>query len=906
MARTGDQWETGVGGTYIQTIDPAGFDILINGTSKYINFNTTVGSTGYGFRDNAGTMEYKNSGGSWVSFAGSAAGVSSLNGLTGGLNIVAGANITVTPSGSSITIASTGGGGGTPGGSDTQLQYNNAGAFGGITGATTDGTKVTLTTPVLNGTATGTGVSQSSSASTLVQRDSNQNIFVNNYFGKTTSTVSAGGTTVLTVASTRTQNLTGSSSQTFQLPDATTLTLSSIFEFNNNSSSSLIITDNGSSTQYTVPAGGAVICYCTSISTANGTWDFHALAPKSATWSSGIGGLQFNTALSTTPMIATGAASATSPVFIPQRGTTNTGYSGDSTTLYGVIGGATASSLTATAFNLPYLTASQILGTDGSKNVVSLDTTTYPSLTELSYVKGVTSSIQTQLNTKGTGTVTSIATAGLISGGTITTTGTITTSMNTAKLVGRGTAGVGIMEEITIGSGLTLTGTTLSASGGGSSSLSGLTAATATNTIDNLNYAQEWDWSTINTETGLKLNANGNTLTTGTLLNLASASTAYTSGYLLSTSLSGANAASATTTATANFSNTRTGTTSTNIAAKFTASGGTNNYAALFTGYVGIGTSTPEAQLTVHKDQNSVTQSDANGLFLGNATAAQSGTQSISPGIVLQGNYWNTTATANSRDIRFRTDLLPVQGTSSTGVIHGYYQLSSNTNSAGYVVLQTVDDVGGVVWNLNRNSAGNSSIFKMNFADQYANPLGNIQMYGDSGQSVSMRLNSQGGDALIMNVNALVSTIQTGNSGSALTFYTANGFMNFGVNGNSNVIYLKSSNAFAGINSSSPTSQLYVNGSFGTAYVAKTANYTATASDSTIECTANTFTVTLPTAVGITGRIYNISNTGAGTITIGTTSSQTFVNVAGTPTTLTLAAVGSYQVQSNGANWLVL
>lgn len=37
------------------------------------------------------------------------------------------------------------GGGGTPGGSDTQLQYNNAGAFGGISGATSNGTTLTLT-----------------------------------------------------------------------------------------------------------------------------------------------------------------------------------------------------------------------------------------------------------------------------------------------------------------------------------------------------------------------------------------------------------------------------------------------------------------------------------------------------------------------------------------------------------------------------------------------------------------------------------------------------------------------------------------------------------------------------------------------------------------------------------------
>jgi len=43
-------------------------------------------------------------------------------------------------------------------------------------------------------------------------------------------------------------------------------------------------------------------------------------------------------------------------------------------------------------------TASTIASFDGSKRIKSLATSTYPSLTELSYVKGVTSAIQTQLN----------------------------------------------------------------------------------------------------------------------------------------------------------------------------------------------------------------------------------------------------------------------------------------------------------------------------------------------------------------------------------------------------------------------------------------------------------------------------------------------------------------------------
>ena len=43
-------------------------------------------------------------------------------------------------------------------------------------------------------------------------------------------------------------------------------------------------------------------------------------------------------------------------------------------------------------------TEERILSTDSNKKITSLDTTTYPSLTELSYVKGVTSPIQIQLN----------------------------------------------------------------------------------------------------------------------------------------------------------------------------------------------------------------------------------------------------------------------------------------------------------------------------------------------------------------------------------------------------------------------------------------------------------------------------------------------------------------------------
>jgi hypothetical protein len=121
-------------------------------------------------------------------------------------------------------------------------------------------------------------------------------------------------------------------------------------------------------------------------------------------------------------------------------------------------------------------------------------------------------------------------------------------------------------------------------------------------------------------------------------------------------------------------------------------------------------------------------------------------------------------------------------------------------------------------------------------------------------------------------------------------------------------VFTSTSGALVGTNIITPTSSWHMGASVAYAYIAKTANYTATASNYLIDCTANSFTVTLPTAVGISGRVYEIVNSGAGTITIATTSSQTFANVTATPTTLSLitAAGKSVRVMSNGANWIQL
>ena len=63
----------------------------------------------------------------------------------------------------------------------------------------------------------------------------------------------------------------------------------------------------------------------------------------------------------------------------------------------------TLGAITPSSVTVSGLTASQIVATDASKVLVSLAVATYPSLTELTYLKGVTSALQTQIDAKGVG-----------------------------------------------------------------------------------------------------------------------------------------------------------------------------------------------------------------------------------------------------------------------------------------------------------------------------------------------------------------------------------------------------------------------------------------------------------------------------------------------------------------------
>jgi len=96
----------------------------------------------------------------------------------------------LTSNGTNAVWAAPSGGGGTPGGSTTQLQYNNAGAFGGISSATFDGTiPITLTlTPAANTYATGLLLTDTTVAGSSGNQQYSPSLILHGSGWKTTAT----------------------------------------------------------------------------------------------------------------------------------------------------------------------------------------------------------------------------------------------------------------------------------------------------------------------------------------------------------------------------------------------------------------------------------------------------------------------------------------------------------------------------------------------------------------------------------------------------------------------------------------------------------------------------------------------------------------------------------------------
>lgn len=92
-------------------------------------------------------------------------------------------------------------------------------------------------------------------------------------------------------------------------------------------------------------------------------------------------------------------------------------------------------------------------------------------------------------------------------------------------------------------------------------------------------------------------------------------------------------------------------------------------------------------------------------------------------------------------------------------------------------------------------------------------------------------------------------------------------------------------------------------GSIVLPYATASSTYAIRTQDYLVNFTSGTFTATLPTAVGCTGKEYRLKNSGTGVITIATTSSQTIDGA----TTYSLGSQWKYvSVVSTGANWIIM
>jgi hypothetical protein len=161
--------------------------------------------------------------------------------------LTAGSNITITNSSGGITIASTGGG--TPGGSDTQVQFNDSGSFGGDAGLTYNKTTNTLSTDVYVASA-GTA----SAPSITTTGDTNTGVF---FPAADTAAISTGGTERLRVNSSGNVGI-GTSSPAVPL-DVVAQTSASIARFRGRSSDNIATLewyDNTNATRYTYISSG--------------------------------------------------------------------------------------------------------------------------------------------------------------------------------------------------------------------------------------------------------------------------------------------------------------------------------------------------------------------------------------------------------------------------------------------------------------------------------------------------------------------------------------------------------------------------------------------------------------------------------------------------------------------------
>lgn len=223
-------------------------------------------------------------------------------------------------------------------------------------------------------------------------------------------------------------------------------------------------------------------------------------------------------------------------------------------------------------------------------------------------------------------------------------------------------------------------------------------AANTSATINNVANAIEWDWNSLGAGVGFLINSTATTA-------------AGSSQNAFSVTMSGTNGTSSQETYAATFYNTHTGTSSTNVAALFSASGGTTaNYAALFAaGNVGIGNLNPTSLLHVTgtattgiiSETNSSTITSGTILEItGTSTALAAGNEGLN--IVISGANGTNAITATGA----RISVTNTNGTSGTNI--GMAITATGATTANYAI-KLVDGSEGAGKVLTSDASGNAN-----------------------------------------------------------------------------------------------------------------------------------------------------------------------------------------------------
>jgi len=305
--------------------------------------------------------------------------------------------------------------------------------------------------------------SGANSSVTLGANNISANAFLAGYLN-----VSASASAItLTLASVPYYTVTGSGGQVFKLPNANTIPNGTTFSFNNNQSSGAIIVNNNSNTLVvSIPSGGYTVITLLDNTNAAGVWDKHELTPTNVSWSTNT----FDYTGSIT------SATWNGNVVQPNRGGTGQSTYTDGQLLIGNSSGNTLSKATLTGG-----TGITITNGNGSitisENSINGTINTIPKFTSATAIGNS--------NITDTGSLVTLSSNSYVTGnlrvGTAADAGyklDITGSLIFRSLSGASDSvlyvtSAGVVTQATIGSGLSFSGGTLSATGTASGSIGG-------------------------------------------------------------------------------------------------------------------------------------------------------------------------------------------------------------------------------------------------------------------------------------------------------------------------------------------------------------------------------------------------------------------------------------------------